>query len=99
MRSLPVERVVRDIEVSGGRMFLFMDDNVLAKRAYMMELFKAIKPLQIQWIGQSSITFVRDTELIRAAAESGVPGALLRPRIGLHPDPNPDAQDGERPVA
>jgi radical SAM superfamily enzyme YgiQ (UPF0313 family) len=77
LRSLPVERVVRDIEVSGGRMFLFMDDNVLAKRAYMMELFKAMKPLKIQWIGQSSITFVRDTELIRAAAESGCQGLFF----------------------
>lgn len=77
LRSLPVERVVRDIEASGGRTFLFMDDNILAKRAYMMELFEAITPLRIRWIGQSSITFVRDTELIRAAARSGCQGLFF----------------------
>lgn len=77
LRSLPVERVVRDIQVSGGRTFLFMDDNVLAKRKYMMELFGAITPLEIRWIGQSSISFVHDTELIRAAARSGCQGLFF----------------------
>lgn len=77
LRSLPVERVVRDIEVSGGKTFLFMDDNVLARPAYVKELFKAIAPLGIRWVGQSSISFVRDTELIRLAAKSGCQGLFF----------------------
>jgi radical SAM superfamily enzyme YgiQ (UPF0313 family) len=70
-RSLPVEKVVSDIESSKGKTFLFLDDNIIGKPEYAKELFRALEPLKIRWVGQASISFVNDTELMRLAAQSG----------------------------
>jgi radical SAM superfamily enzyme YgiQ (UPF0313 family) len=72
IRHLPVENVVRDIEESGAKNFIFLDDNIIGNPEYAKELFRAIKPLNISWVGQSSVSMlVGDDELIRLAAESG----------------------------
>ena len=76
IRHVPVDNVVRDIKESGGKIFIFLDDNIIGHSQYAKKLFKAIKPLKISWIGQASISFVRDTELMTLAAESGC-GALF----------------------
>jgi radical SAM superfamily enzyme YgiQ (UPF0313 family) len=71
-RHVPVENAVRDIRESGGRNFIFLDDNIIADPKYAKELFRAIKPLRIRWVGQASISLlVRDDELLQLAAESG----------------------------
>jgi radical SAM superfamily enzyme YgiQ (UPF0313 family) len=71
IRHVPVPNVVRDLKESGGKTYIFLDDNIMGKPAYAKELFRAIKPLKIRWAGQSSISFVHDTELMQLAAESG----------------------------
>jgi radical SAM superfamily enzyme YgiQ (UPF0313 family) len=71
IRHVPVANVVRDIEESQGKAYIFLDDNLVGHTAYAKELFRAIRPLKIKWVGQSSISFVRDTELMKLAAESG----------------------------
>lgn len=71
LRSLPVEKVVSDIEASKGKIFLFLDDNIIGRPKYAKELFKALEPLKIKWVGQASMSFVNDTELMRLAARSG----------------------------
>jgi radical SAM superfamily enzyme YgiQ (UPF0313 family) len=71
IRHVPVANVVRDIEESRGKIFIFLDDNIIGNPAYAKTLFEAIKPLKIKWVGQASISFVRDTRLMKLAAESG----------------------------
>src|SRR3990172_8193142 len=71
LRSLPVEKVVEDIIASKGKKFLFLDDNIIGHPKYAKELFKALIPLKIKWVGQASVSFVKDTELMKLAAESG----------------------------
>jgi radical SAM superfamily enzyme YgiQ (UPF0313 family) len=71
IRHIPVENVCRDIVESGARNFLFLDDNIIGQPKYAKELFRAIKPLRIRWAGQASISFAKDTELMKLAAESG----------------------------
>ncbi len=71
LRSLPVEKVVCDIKASKGKIFLFLDDNIIGRPKYAKELFKALEPLKIRWVGQASMSFVKDTELMRLAAKSG----------------------------
>jgi len=72
IRHVPVENVVRDIEASGSKNFMFLDDNIIGHPAYAKTLFQAIKPLKIKWVGQASVSLlVGDDELIRLAAESG----------------------------
>ncbi len=71
IRHVPVRHIARDIESSGKRLFIFLDDNIIGDPRYAKELFRAIAPLRIRWSGQASISFVHDTELMRLAAKSG----------------------------
>jgi len=68
---------VKDIEVSGARNFIILDDNVIANLKYARELFEALIPLNIRWIGQSSISFARDIELMKLAKKSGCKGLFI----------------------
>ncbi|MFW6181493.1 MAG: B12-binding domain-containing radical SAM protein [Spirochaetota bacterium] len=77
IRHVPVENVVRDIEDSGGKIFIFLDDNIIGEPAYAKQLFRAISPLGIRWVGQASLSFVKDTELIRLARDSGCRGLFF----------------------
>ncbi|MCF8369388.1 MAG: B12-binding domain-containing radical SAM protein [Bacteroidales bacterium] len=72
IRHVPVENVVRDIKESGAKNFIFLDDNIIGHKKYAKELFRAIKPLNIKWVGQASVSLlVNDDELIQLAYESG----------------------------
>ena len=71
IRHVPVENVVRDIRESGAKNVMFLDDNIIGHPAYAKELFRAIKPLKIKWVGQASISLVKDMELMQLASESG----------------------------
>lgn len=72
IRHIPIENVVRDIRESGGKTFMFLDDNIIGDIKYAKKLFRAIKPFKIRWVGQASVSLlVGDDELIQLAAESG----------------------------
>lgn len=72
IRHIPIENVVRDIKSSGAKSFIFLDDNIIGHKKYAKELFRAIKPLNIKWGGQASVSLlVEDDELLQLAAESG----------------------------
>jgi radical SAM superfamily enzyme YgiQ (UPF0313 family) len=78
IRHIPVENVVREIRESGRKTFMFLDDNIIGHPSYAKELFAALKPLKISWVGQSSITLlVKDDELLKLAAESGCKGLFV----------------------
>ncbi len=78
IRHIPVENVVRDIKESGKKIFMFLDDNIIGHPGYAKELFTALKPLKISWVGQSSISLlVKDNELLKLAAESGCAGLFV----------------------
>ncbi|HTX87806.1 MAG TPA: radical SAM protein [Bacteroidales bacterium] len=71
IRHIPVKNIVKDIETSGGRNFMFLDDNIIGHPKYAKELFRALIPLKIKWVGQASISFLKETELLELAAKSG----------------------------
>lgn len=71
VRHVPIANVVRQMVDSGGRIFMFLDDNIVGDRTYARELFEAITPLGIKWVGQASLSFVQDTELLKKARTSG----------------------------
>lgn len=71
IRSSPVENAVRAIKDSHAKRFMFLDDNIIGKPEYAKSLFKAVAELGIEWIGQASISFVHDTELMKLAKKSG----------------------------
>jgi len=78
VKHVPIANVVRDIQESGAKRFMFLDDNIIGHPKYAKSLFKAIKPLKIKWVGQASVSLlVRDEELMQLAAESGCKALFL----------------------
>jgi radical SAM superfamily enzyme YgiQ (UPF0313 family) len=71
IRHRPVSRVVEDIKQSGSKAFLILDDNVAGHPEYSRELFEALIPLGIRWIGQSSISLAKDREMLKLCRRSG----------------------------
>jgi len=72
IRHLPIENIVKDIQESGAKNFIFLDDNIIGNPKYAKELFKALIPLKINWVGQSSISLlVEENNLLQLAADSG----------------------------
>jgi radical SAM superfamily enzyme YgiQ (UPF0313 family) len=68
--------VVEDIKRSGSKAFLILDDNVTGHPQYSKELFEALIPLGIQWVGQSSISLAKDKDMLKLCRLSGC-GALF----------------------
>ncbi len=77
IKLIPIQHVVRDIKESGGRNFIFLDDNIIGHKKYARELFTALIPLKIRWVGQSSISFANDIEMMKLAKQSGCKGLFI----------------------
>ena len=76
IRFRPVEKVVEFIKRNigkglSGRLFVFLDDNIMGNKSYARELFKALIPLKIIWMSQASVNAAYDNELLGLAAKSG----------------------------
>jgi radical SAM superfamily enzyme YgiQ (UPF0313 family) len=79
-RYRPIEQVIEDIKsvISWPEKFIFfVDDNIIANRAHAKHLFRALIPLKICWIGQSTLEIAEDEELLRLSAESGCFGLFI----------------------
>ncbi|MFH0753144.1 MAG: radical SAM protein [Candidatus Omnitrophota bacterium] len=70
-RHRPVKDVIEEIRRLKGRQFFFIDDNIAANPDEARELFEALIPLGIQWIGQISLERVQDEKLVALMSKSG----------------------------
>ncbi len=71
-RCRPVEEIIKEIETFNKReLIVFVDDNIVGKPKFAKELFRALIPYKIKWVGQASVTIARDDELLKLAAASG----------------------------
>ncbi|RKY11655.1 MAG: B12-binding domain-containing radical SAM protein, partial [Planctomycetota bacterium] len=77
VRRLPVERVVAQVEASGAKHIIFLDDNLGVSRRYAFELFRRLRQLRVRWSAQVSVRFILDDELFRAAVRSGLVGLFV----------------------
>lgn len=68
----PVEEILREIETLDKReIIIFVDDNIVGNPSFAKELFRALIPYKVKWVGQASVTITRDDELLKLAATSG----------------------------
>jgi len=77
IRHLSIPLVIKDIENAKSKIFLLLDDNVVADRKYAKDLFEALAPLKIEWGGQSTISIAQDSQLLKLCHESGCRGLFI----------------------
>lgn len=70
-RTRPVGAIVDEIRNSGLKYVELHADNLIADRDYALELFTALKPLNIYWAGETTINIAQHEDVLQAAAESG----------------------------
>jgi radical SAM superfamily enzyme YgiQ (UPF0313 family) len=73
----PVQQVVAEIRQHGARKLIFIDLNIIADRAYAVDLFTALIPLKLQWYGLATVLLASDEELLDLAEASGCTGLLM----------------------
>ncbi len=59
------------------KLFFFVDDNITSNLAQAKEFFRALIPLGIRWVSQSSINAAHDEEFLDLLARSGCQGVLI----------------------
>jgi len=73
----PVKEVVAEIEALNTRHVLFPDVNLITDRAYALELFNALIPLKIIWLGLVTSSVGIDDEIMTVFRKSGCKGLLI----------------------
>jgi radical SAM superfamily enzyme YgiQ (UPF0313 family) len=77
-RCRPIAEVIIEIKaIDKETPIIFVDDNIVGKPSYAKELFRALIPLKLKWLGQSSVNIAKDEELLKLAAASGCIGLLI----------------------
>ena len=73
----PVKEVVAEIEALDTKHVLFPDVNLITDRKYAIELFTALIPLKVMWLGLVTSSVGIDDELITLFRKSGCKGLLI----------------------
>jgi radical SAM superfamily enzyme YgiQ (UPF0313 family) len=75
----PIDRILAEIEPlkCERKLFFFVDDNITSNLASAKEFFRALIPLRIRWVSQSSINAAHDEEFLELLARSGCQGVLI----------------------
>ena len=76
-RFRPIAEVVEEMRNLRHRLIMFNDDNILGNPSYSRELLKALVPLKKKWIGQASLSGLKNTENVALLAKSGCIGLLI----------------------
>ena len=74
-----IDVVIREIEMLKTRkqLYFFVDDNITANHEHAKQLFRALIPMKIKWVGQADITITHDEELLKLMVDSGCQGILI----------------------
>lgn len=72
-----VREVVQEIEAADKQILFFVDDNLLSNFEAAKELFRALIPLNVNWVSQGSIDMTQDRELMRLMVQSGCIGMVV----------------------
>lgn len=72
-----IDLVASEIKSNPSLIYFFIDDNVAVDKEHTRELFTALIPLKIRWVGQVSIDIARNEELLSLMSRSGCMGVLI----------------------
>lgn len=71
IRYRPISDIVSEIANLETDWLELHSDHLTDDRDYALALFKALEPLKINWVGETTIRIADDPELLEAAAKSG----------------------------
>jgi radical SAM superfamily enzyme YgiQ (UPF0313 family) len=72
-----IAEVIAEIESQPRKLVFFVDDNINSYPELSIELYRALKPLRIHWVSQSTIDMAEDKALMDAMLESGCLGHVV----------------------
>ncbi len=73
----PIADVIAELETFEKPHAVFIDLSPVEDVRYAKELYRAMIPLRIRWLGLATTRIAEDPELLRLAAESGCKGLLI----------------------
>ena len=75
----PIDAVLDEVRrvKRRGQMIFFIDDNICSDLGAAKAFMRALIPLKVRWVSQSSITAAFDEEALRLMRESGCQGLLI----------------------
>jgi radical SAM superfamily enzyme YgiQ (UPF0313 family) len=73
----PDEIIAEIIRIKRKSLIFFVDDNFAINRQHTKELLRALIPLNIRWVSQTSIDVAYDEEILHLMARSGCQGVLI----------------------
>jgi radical SAM superfamily enzyme YgiQ (UPF0313 family) len=75
----PVDEILAELVAvkPHKKLFFFVDDNITSNLAQAKEFFRALIPIGIRWVGQSSINAAHDEEFLELLVRSGCQGVLI----------------------
>ena len=75
----PVDDILQEIKLvwPQKRLIFFVDDNITANMQQAKEFFRALIPLKIRWVSQTSINAAHDEEFLELLVRSGCQGVLI----------------------
>jgi hypothetical protein len=76
-RYRDLDDLVAEIRSLPKGQLAFVDDNLTANKPYARELMRALKPLKVSWMCQSSLEICEDEALLRDMAEAGCTSVVL----------------------
>lgn len=76
-RVRPISDVIEEVKNLKHRLVMFNDDNIIGNPSYSKELLSALIPLKKKWIGQASLSGLKELEHIGLLAKSGCIGLLI----------------------
>lgn len=75
----PVDAILQELIAlkSERKLFFFVDDNITSNLEQAKEFLRALIPLGIRWVSQSSINAAHDEEFLELLRRSGCQGVLI----------------------
>lgn len=75
----PIDNIIAEIVPlkNARKLFFFVDDNITSNLGEAKDFFRALIPLGIRWVSQSSINAAHDEEFLDLMVQSGCQGVLI----------------------
>jgi radical SAM superfamily enzyme YgiQ (UPF0313 family) len=75
----PIDEILAEVAAlrREKRLLFFVDDNITSNLGEAKEFFRALAPLGVRWVSQSSINAAHDEEFLDLIARSGCMGVLI----------------------